>query len=224
MQRKNIMAKSILLLLILFNSFAIAQGEINPKLFSLSVAGGVSISNPINWYFYESSDYDLINPGLYGNMGFEFGPITILDLSQLYLSTTIGYTSVSIPDHKLRYDNSFSKLKIETLPILFWIRLQTNSKLSPFIEVGLGASRLQFEETYSVSFINDATFSYWAFGYGLGAGLKYSLSDEIDISLAVQQLTNEKENIVEANRSHRTGILVRNVVVPIFLRVNVRLL
>lgn len=217
------MGKSLTLILILFYSFTLAQGDINPKLFSLSVAGGTSISNPINWYFYESSDYDIINPGLYGNLGFEFGPINILDLSQLFLSTSFSYTSVSIPEHILIYDNSFAKLKIETLPILFWIRLQTNSKLSPFVEVGLGASHLQFNETYSVGFIDNASFSYWAFGYGLGAGLKYSCSDDLDISLAVQQLTNEKENIVEVNRVHRTGIWVRNVVIPIFLRVNVKL-
>ena len=215
--------KKILLLIILLFSCSFAQRDTNQKFFSISFSGGTSISNPANWYFYESSEYGLFNPGLYGNLGFEFGPINIFDLSQLFLSTSIGYTGVSISDHKLRFDNSFANLKIETIPVLFWLRLQTNSKLSPFVEAGIGATYVQFNESYSVAFINDVSFNYWSLGLGFGAGVKYSLNDFIDLSLGVQQLISEKEKMVLINRDYDTGIQIRNVTVPIYLRANIKL-
>ena len=220
--KRNVMKKILLLIILLF-SFSFAQEDTDQKFFSISFSGGTSISNPANWYFYESSDYAVFNPGIYGNLGFDFGPINILYLSQLFLSASIGYTGISISDHKLRFDNSFANLKIETVPVLFWLRLQTNSKLSPFVEAGIGATYVQFNESYSVAFINDASFNYWSLGLGLGAGIKYSLNDFIDLSLGIQQLISEKEKMVLISRNYDTGIQIRYVTVPIYLRANIKL-
>lgn len=215
--------KKILLVLILLFSISFAQEDSTQKLFSITFSGGTSISNLGNWYFYESPDYGLFKPGLYGNIGFDFGPINILELSQLFLSTSIGYTKISISDHKIRHNNSFANLKIETMPVLFWLRLQTNTKLSPFVEAGIGASYVQFNESYSVSYINDADFNYWSLGIGFGAGIKYSLNNFIDLSLGVQQLMSEREKLVFILNDYDTGIQTRYVVVPIFLRANIKL-
>lgn len=215
--------KKILLFIVLLFCISFAQEDSRQKLFSISLAGGTAISNPGNWYFYESPDYGVFKPGLYGNLGFDFGPINILELSQLFLTTSVGYTKISISDHIIRYNNSSANLKIETLPVLFWLRLQTNTKLSPFVEAGIGAIYVQFNESYSAAYINDAELNYWSFGIGFGAGIKYSLNDFFDLSIGIHQLISEREKLVFILNDYDTGIQVRHVVVPIFLRANIKL-
>jgi hypothetical protein len=176
----------------------------------LSVSGGTCINNPVSHYFYGETEDEIINPGWYVNLGLGYGPFKILDLTEFRLSITAGYTKVSTSVIELKHTPSDAQLIIETFPILIWGKLQTNTKLSPFIEVGLGASRLNFIERYSYYRLNGTSFNYWSLAYGFGAGLSYKLSVDFELVLAVDNLTNEKEHIEENDRYHEAGINVRN--------------
>jgi hypothetical protein len=198
------------------------QGENNSKFFSLSISGGTCMNNPGSYYFYRETEDEIINPGLYVNLGIGYGPFRILDLTEFFLSLSAGYTKVSTSVIELEYYPSNAQLIIETFPILIWGKLQTKTKLSPFIELGIGTSRLNFIESYSYR-LNGTSFNYWSFAYGFGAGLNYKISTDVDLALAVDNLTNEKEHIEINDRDHKSGINLRNSVYVYYLKVNVNL-
>lgn len=210
------------LVMIFFATLIIPQSENKSKYFSLSLSGGTCINGPISYYFYGETEDEFINPGLYVNFGVGYGPFRILDLTEFSLAVTAGYTKVSTSVIELEHYPSDAQLIIETFPILIWGRLQTDTKLSPFIELGIGASRLNFIERYSYG-LNGTSFNYWAFAYASGAGLKYIISEDFEIALAVSSITNEKEHIEMNDRDHNAGINVRNVVYVYYLRVDYNL-
>ena len=141
------------------------QGEDKNKNFSLNISGGISINNPVTYYFYRETEDELIDPGFYLNFGVGYGPFKIIDITELYLSVTAGYTKVSTSVIELENYPSDAQLTIETFPIFVWGKLQTDTKLSPFIELGIGTSRLNFIESYSVrtkwNFLQLLGFRIW---------------------------------------------------------------
>ena len=211
-----------LLLMISFATLINAQSENKNKFFYVNISGGISINNPVDYYFYRETKNTIINPGLYGNLGIGYGPFSILDPTELFLSLTGGYTKVSTSVIELEYYPSDAKLIIETFPILIWGKLQTDTKLSPFIELGIGVSRLNFIERYSQG-LNGASFNYWSFAYGFGAGLSYKFSTDVELVFAADNLTNEKEHIEINDRDHKSGINLRNATVVYYLKVNINL-
>jgi opacity protein-like surface antigen len=210
------------LIMICFSGIINSQENFNKGRFSLVISGGTSFNIPSNYYFFRETDDKLFNPGLYGSLGIEYGPFKIVELTQLFLSVSIAYTNVSITEFNLKYFPSTAKLTIETFPILFWGKLQTDTRFSPFVEIGIGYSKLNFMEKYSSNSLNGASFNYWALAYGFGAGLNYRISENFELALVAQTLTNENEKLVENDRNHKSGIAVRNTVVPLFLRVNIK--
>lgn len=213
------MRRIILVLVLSFIGLIYPQSESKTKLLLLSIAGGTSVNSIANTYFYDQSNDEIINPGLYFNFGVGYGPFELVELAELYLSITAGYTKVSTSKVQLERIPSEAQLIIETFPILFWVKFQTDTKLSPFIELGIGASRLNYIERYSWNRINTTSFNYWAFAYGLGAGLKYKISPIVEVALAADNLTNEKEHIEINNRDNMTGIRIRNSVYVYYLMV-----
>lgn len=204
-------------------SITFSQSDSTKRNFSAIISGGIAINDPINYYFFRETEYTLINPGFYGSIGLEYGPIDIVELTQLFLSISAGYSRVSTSEQQLENFPSTVNLIIETFPILIWAKLQTNTKLSPFVELGIGYSKLNFLETYSNEALNGASFNYWALAYSFGAGLNYKISQNFELALVVQKITNEKEKIEENDRYHKSGILIRNIVVPISLRIKIKL-
>lgn len=151
-------------LLFCFIGVAYSQNGNTSKSFYLTFSAGTALNNPVSYYFFRETDDRLINPGFYTSIAVGYGAFDLIELTQLFLSFSIGYTKVSTSEFQLEYFPSKAKLIIETFPMLFWSRLQTNSKLSPFIEIGIGFSKLNFIERYSDR-LNGASFSYWALGY-----------------------------------------------------------
>ena len=205
-----------------FSGFIKSQENYNKKQFSLLISGGTCFNSPAGYYFFRETDNKLFNPGLYGSLGIEYGPHKIVELTQLFFSVSVAYTKVSTSEFDLNYFPSTAKLTIETIPILFWGKLQTDTRLSPFVEIGIGYSKLNFIEKYSNNSLNGTSFNYWALGYGFGAGLNYRFSESFELALGAQSLSNENENIVENDRDHKSGIAVRNEVNPIYLRLKIK--
>jgi len=209
-------------LLITFIGTVHPQNENNKQSFSVIISGGTSLNNPITYFFYSESKDKLINPGLCGSVGIEYGPFEIVDITQLFFSMSAGYTKVSTSEYQLENFPSNAQLIIETFPVLFWGKLQTDTELSPFIEIGIGISKLNFIERYS-NRLNGTSLNYWSLGYAFGAGLNYKISPKYEVSLVTHSLTNEKNKMVENDRGHLSGINVRNTVLAFSLRVNIKL-
>ena len=212
------MKKTILLIILCFANIANSQSNPSRKNFSVVISSGTSLNDPIAYYFYGQTEAKYINPGYAGSAALEYGPFDIVELTQLFLSLSVGYTKVSTTEYEINDYRSTAKLSIETFPILLWWRVQTNTTLSPFVEVGIGISKLNFIEQYSSKRINSTSFNYWALGYGFGAGLNYKISNNIEIALVLQRLAIEKEKILKNNPDYESGIWVRNIVSPISLR------
>lgn len=216
------MRRIIFLLTIGFIGIIYPQSETKNKGFSLSIAAGIGINDPVSVYFYRETEDEIINPGLYVNFGIGYGAFKVLDITEVFLSLTAGYTKVSTSIIELEYYPSDAQLIIETFPILLWGKLQTDTKLSPFIELGIGTSMLNFIERYSDR-LNGTSFNYWSFAYGFGAGLNYKLSTDVELVLAIDNLTNEKEHIEINDRDHKSGINIRNIIYVYYLKVNINL-
>lgn len=211
-----------LFLLFLFGSTQ-AQDEKSDKSFFASLSAGTGFNSPINYPFRGDTQFTFINPGVYSGVALGYGPYEILDLTELFWGISASYTKVSTSETKLAYYNDVkAKLIIETIPILIWVKLQTNTKLSPFIEAGIGYSRLNFLERYTGRH-SDISFNYWALGYKSGAGLSYRYSNDIAFESGIYSFTVEKEYVVRDGRNQRAGIFVRNVVFVYELRLNIKL-
>ncbi len=221
LSEKNL-KKIVFVLLFISIGIIYPQTDNQNQFFSINFSGGTSINNPITYYFYRETEDKLINPGLYGSLGIEYGPFEIIDLTEMFFSFSAGYTKVSTSEYQLDNFPSTAQLIIETFPILFWSKLQTDTRLSPFIEVGIGVSKLNFIERYT-NRLSGASFNYWSLGYGFGAGLNYRVSPKYEIALVAHNLTNEKHKMVENDRYHLSGINVRNTVLAFSLRVNIKL-
>lgn len=208
------------ILLILFCVSVSYSQENDNKSFSINSTIGIALNNPFNFYFLYEEDYTQINPGPYVHLGLNYGPLYLVDLTQIYFRLSIGYTKVSTSEIKLNHFPSKAKLIIETYPILFWFKIQTATKLSPFIELGLGISNLHYNEKYPDTRL-EASFNYWGFAYSMGGGLSYKLTSDINLSLGLQNIINEKEKLVTLYRGYRAGIEERNIIIAYYINLEV---
>lgn len=216
--------KNIFIVIFIFSisNNLLSQTEVNRKYFSIFFSAGTALNTPINYYFFGETKDRILNPGVYGNIGLQYGPFKVIDLSELFFSVSVAYTKVSTSEFQLENFPSNAQLTIETFPVLCWCRLKTNTKISPFVEIGMGISKLNFIEKYSDR-LNGTSFSHWALATCFGAGINYDISENIGIDIQVQVLSNEKEKLVENDRNHLSGIPIRNVVNTISLKAIIKI-
>lgn len=215
--------KKTLILVLCCVSILYSQPNQEDRNFSVFLSGGTSLNSSGNYFFYKETEDVLFKPGIYGNIGIEYGGIDLLDLTQLFISISAGYSKVSTGEQLLNDTPTYANLIIETVPILIWAKLETKSRLSPFVELGIGGSWLNFDESYSMDFLKGTSFNYWALSLGFGAGVSYRISNIFDISIVIQNITSEKEHIEKNDRNHKSGIRLRGVIIPICMKLKIKL-
>ncbi len=88
--------------------------------------------------------------------------------------------------------NNLNAGEVEQIPILFSVRthLSTNSKVSPYLTVGIGYYINDFDADSSISGVADIDVDD-SFGYHVGAGLEYFFNDHIAFNFDLKYfLTN----------------------------------
>jgi len=156
------------------------SGETEPSV-TFSAWGGVGIVSSV-WHFYVVKDMRVSAPRAFG-MGVGYGPFpcaydTRLSFSLEGLWFTVGTREAELKD----YPFGTAKLRIDSELGLAYASLSAPNRLSPFVRLGLGAARVDFAETYSSHRLRDVLIDYWAFAYGFGAGIHYTVSPRVGIS------------------------------------------
>ena len=101
-----------------------------------------------------------------------------------------------------RLPGETAKLTIKMMPVMGWVTLRSNGIFGPFVRGGLGATRLDYAEEYSLTSVSDTEFEYWSFIMGLGAGIRFSPSPrwELWIFGADFLATGSKTEVRESGR------------------------
>jgi len=58
---------------------------------------------------------------------------------------------------------------------LFWTKLKSSGKISPYIKIGIGAEKNEFRESYNYKPEFGFTVEEWFFCYGLGGGIDLNI-------------------------------------------------
>jgi opacity protein-like surface antigen len=80
------------------------------------------------------------------------------------------------------------------LPVLFWCELLPESRFGPFVKIGIGAMLLDLSDQYNDPDLADRSGRYWSVAFGLGAGIYYSISEELDVQVIVQGMSGPQES------------------------------
>jgi len=80
---------------------------------------------------------------------------------------------------------------------LFWTKLKSSGKISPYIKIGIGAEKNEFRESYNYKPEFGFTVEEWFFCYGLGGGIDLNIFDRLNFSIYVDAITKENGFIIE---------------------------
>jgi opacity protein-like surface antigen len=181
------------------------SGEAEPAV-TFSASGGVGIVSDI-WHFTVVKDVRVSPPRALG-LGVGYGPFRCAYDTRLFfslegLSFTVGTREAELKD----YPFGTAKLRVNSAGGLVYASLSAPNRLSPFVRLGLGAARVDFEETYSSPRLKDVLMDYWAFTYGLGAGIRYAISPRLGISAFYEGIYIPGERRGRRSDGVPTGIL-----------------
>jgi hypothetical protein len=84
--------------------------------------------------------------------------------------------------------------------------LLCDSRLCPFIRLGVGAARVDFAELYSSDYLKDIEIEYWHFAYGLGAGVRYQATPRLALSVICDGVFVPSERLETTSDDRTTGV------------------
>jgi opacity protein-like surface antigen len=145
------------------------MSEENRRSVTFSASGGIGVVSSVA-SFQGVRDVRVSAPRAFG-LGVGYGPFRFVYDTRFFLSVEGQSFAVGTSEAELRrYPYGTARLRIESAAGLVYASLSAPSRLSPFVRLGLGAARVEFEETYSSTELRDILIDYWALAYGLGAG------------------------------------------------------
>lgn len=221
---KVILALSILTYLSVFCLTASAQNMSHDNGITLSATAGTAFNDPASWFFYNrrTNDNDVVfTPGFSGTLAIGYGPFFSIKGLTVSCSFEAGFNNVRT-SHTDVYVGT-AQVELKRFPLLVWCKLTTQAPLSPFIRIGIGAMRVNFVERYSAASYENTQLDYWAFSLGAGAGIEYTTSDVLVLSLFVDSISGEGTHSERKSSGNVVGLFQRTIVIPFGLRVTLKL-
>lgn len=178
----------------LFTLNSLAQELKNDSFIKPVIKFGTMFSGYSVWqfsigYWNEELTYN-INPNIYLGFGIETKEIQVLDNSSINFRIEASY-GIAKTKEAIIY-GSPADFTITSIPVLFWTKLKSSGKLSPFVRIGIGAEYSEFKETYYKRPENGFTVNEWFFCYGISAGIDLNYFENINLSIFVDAITKEK--------------------------------
>ncbi len=140
----------------------------------------------------EYSDYSTVYPGFAFGASIESMDILSIYNARLSLSLDGYYGESSTGDVAIQYslDDSLrniyrgnARFTVSSLPIIFWIKLRAEGKISPYIKIGTGAERSGIKVKYDKTNRFDINLSQWYWAWTIGTGITINYSDDILFTL-----------------------------------------
>jgi hypothetical protein len=144
-----------------------------------------------------------LRPGLGVGLGFEYGPIIRLHGALMSSSIEVAYGQ-----EYSDIGNSSGTIEagIQRLPIMLWVRIISETDLSPFLCLGAGAARTDFREIASYVGGPNIRFHKWHFSWGIGGGLNYQIDRTIGIELFLDAWMSEGDIIDRSSTGYEDGV------------------
>lgn len=194
----------VLSLLLIRPASTEAQRILDPH-FSIIGAVGAGWDGGRKWTF-ESYDYAPITPGMSFSVGLEYGPL-------VRLAGALVAPSVELSFGEERASQSFPAGLvtggIQRMPIMLWVRVMSETELSPFLRIGAGVAKTDFREDASSRRGATIRFHEWHFSWGFGGGLNYQIADRISTELFIDVWESEADILGPNSRGRQDGIFDR---------------
>ena len=196
-------------------TIARAQTVAPDQRFGITFSAGTVFNDPSSWSFIYGPSNVLVRPGFSGGIGLEFGPVQVSGTTELRFSSDVCYSQTQTGVQDIADGTYLARWK--RIPIMAWTKLTTRTTLSPYVRVGLGGMKVNFEEIISSNPIWSTSLNYWAFAWGMGAGLDWTLSDMFQMSISVDVIGAEGTQTILLNGYER-GLFIRTVEIPVGIR------
>ena len=210
---------TVIILQIVFSLYLIAQ-ENTTHNYGIFFTAGTSFPLPSNYYFTVDHQNVPVNLGYSYGIGITYGSFAIYEPTVFSLSLEALQTQIQTSS--MDFGTSSAQMKRSLFCTLVSAKLYVPGHFSPFIKIGVGASRITFDESYSSTQFQNTHFAYWAFGYGGGAGVDLVLSPKLRLSIYLETLIAEHQHIVDANYT-QTGIFGTSQFNPLVLTATITL-
>lgn len=145
-------------------------------------------------YWYED-DYYSINPNINIGIGIETTDISLIDNAFLSFRLEASYGKAKTKQVFLA--NSKADFQVKSTPILFWTKLKSSGKISPYIKIGIGAEKSEFIESYYSKPELGFKVKEWFFCYGMGAGIDLNYFERLSLAIFVDTIIKENGFIIE---------------------------
>jgi hypothetical protein len=161
-----------------------------------------------------------IRPGVGFGIGLEYGPIVRLQGALLIPSIEVSYGQERA---ELNFERGTIEAGIQRLPILLWVKIISESNLSPFLRLGAGIAKTDYREVGYHDRGPNIRFHEWHFAWAFGTGLNYQLSRTIAGEFFFEDWISE-QNIVGLNSiGYEDGLYGRFGILALGLRAIVSL-
>lgn len=193
------------ILICLSNPLFAHELEIAPRIGAF-VSAGYGLNSIDGW----SLDFDMVDidvpPDMFVACGIVYGPWSMTSSSQFYVSGELGkYSSSGTSYNPVRRISG--KVELNRTPVMTWFTMTSKGKFGPLFRIGVGASKINFSETYTPDRSADVEINYWSFGLGFGGGLFLDVSDQIGLLLNVDGVIDAKrENASRPMSKIETGL------------------
>jgi opacity protein-like surface antigen len=174
---------------------------------SLSAFLGATWEGPNRWEFNiisRTGSTAPIVPGIGFGIGVEYGPLAKYEGSTLTPSVEVSFGHEYA---KLKLSNgSTIEAEIQRIPILASAKIMSESNLSPFLRIGIGAAITDYRQTSPNGQGPNIRFHEWHFLWAIGGGLNYQLSDKLALELFLDDWISEKDIVADNPHSFNDGI------------------
>ena len=204
----------VVLLLLLCSRLVSAQSHEREGRFFLSASGGIAVNQPADYVLYWGPRV-LVNLGFSASVSAGYGPVWQVSGTEVHVLVDFAVSQTQTSDVQVSDSRAYAKWT--RVPIIAWARITTNNVVSPFVEVGLGAMKVSFQETYDPSFDN-LKLDYWAFAWGAGAGIRWASSNSIRWSLFLDVSSGEGTRTTLRRNGRPGGLYLRSMITAIGIR------
>jgi len=176
----------------IFGGHSLAKAQSTSSHLDFTYASGLSLGyTQYQFLDDEGRKWFPVKPMFAYIAGIQYGPIVDIYGAKVLMSFEIGFGNIKTNTVKITpwrvsglvSDIAFADFAIQRIPAMLWMTITTETKFTPYVRFGMGISKTSFKEIYSYNSDANLRFRKWAFTWGIGGGIQYKMSNEVDLGL-----------------------------------------
>jgi hypothetical protein len=167
-----------------------------------------------SWWFIDPNESFSVYPRPALGAGIHFGPFCEAYGAQLSASFEVAYGSIGSGIQDISGQKTpeygpeplYASIEIRRTPLMLWLTIMSQSRLSPYVRFGAGTAQSQFREDYSSQIGPSLSFERWSFCWGLGGGLRFAVDSSYDISLFLDDWITQQDLLEQLPNGTYNGL------------------